>query len=348
MSVPLLLQIGTNHTISIMSLLPSIALGLIGAFGQYDTNKKNQAIADRQNRANQKMQEQQNAFNLEMWNKQNAYNDPSEQRKRFERAGLNPALMLGQFSAGQAESLTSAQGHPSVGAQMQNPLAGAVDAYVAGTNAELTKNQAELVKSQKDNQDIKNQYEAARNSIELSKLASDKKLVDKQITYYGAKTDRELLEMSQSKELHPKQLDEIQARIDKMKVDTDVQRVQEKILTEDLKAKPLERQRIAADIAHLYASIKYMAENLYLTKAQTALVYAQAHKTSQEGAKAEVDLKHAEESFDLFLRKTEADIKFADKQTESIDEKLKLGWFGQIMQGLGIGVGAFAALRTMR
>lgn len=49
-----------------------------------------------------KLQDKQNQFNLDMWNLQNEYNSPQAQMKRFEEAGLNPALMYSQGNAGNA------------------------------------------------------------------------------------------------------------------------------------------------------------------------------------------------------------------------------------------------------
>ena len=51
-----------------------------------------------------RLQDRQNEFNLQMWNLQNEYNSPAAQMKRFEEAGLNPALMYGSASPGNAMS----------------------------------------------------------------------------------------------------------------------------------------------------------------------------------------------------------------------------------------------------
>ena len=47
---------------------------------------------------------QQNAYNLNMWKLQNEYNSPANQMRRYEEAGLNPALMYGQVTPGNASS----------------------------------------------------------------------------------------------------------------------------------------------------------------------------------------------------------------------------------------------------
>lgn len=66
------------------------AFGLIGSALQYKYNSQ--------------LQEKQNQFNLDMWNLQNEYNSPQAQMKRFEEAGLNPALMYSQGNPGNATS----------------------------------------------------------------------------------------------------------------------------------------------------------------------------------------------------------------------------------------------------
>lgn len=53
---------------------------------------------------NQKLTDQQNQYNLEMWNLQNEYNSPQAQMKRFEEAGLNPALIYSQGNPGNAQN----------------------------------------------------------------------------------------------------------------------------------------------------------------------------------------------------------------------------------------------------
>lgn len=51
---------------------------------------------------NTRLAAQQNQYNIDMWKMQNDYNSPAAQMRRFEEAGLNPALMVGQISSGNA------------------------------------------------------------------------------------------------------------------------------------------------------------------------------------------------------------------------------------------------------
>lgn len=66
------------------------AMGLIGSAINYKYQSQ--------------LQDKQNQFNLDMWNLQNEYNSPQAQMKRFEEAGLNPALIYSQGNPGNAAS----------------------------------------------------------------------------------------------------------------------------------------------------------------------------------------------------------------------------------------------------
>lgn len=65
-------------------------MGLLGSYLQYQYNSE--------------LQNKQNLFNLNMWNLQNAYNSPQAQMRRYEKAGLNPALIYSQGNPGNATS----------------------------------------------------------------------------------------------------------------------------------------------------------------------------------------------------------------------------------------------------
>lgn len=68
---------------------------LLGAGIGFAGNAINQMLGQIGNR-------RQNHRMVEFWKMNNAYNHPSEQRKRLQEAGLNPALMYGQNAGGVA------------------------------------------------------------------------------------------------------------------------------------------------------------------------------------------------------------------------------------------------------
>lgn len=55
-----------------------------------------------------KLAAQQNQYNVDMWKMQNEYNSPQAQMQRFQEAGLNPNLMYGQGTPGNATSAPEA------------------------------------------------------------------------------------------------------------------------------------------------------------------------------------------------------------------------------------------------
>lgn len=63
----------------------------------------------RQNRMNVANQELEWKRNLEMWNMANTYNSPKAQMQRYQDAGLNPNLIYGQGSSGNAGTVPKYQ-----------------------------------------------------------------------------------------------------------------------------------------------------------------------------------------------------------------------------------------------
>lgn len=73
-----------NYGGSIIGALSNIGSGILGYYGQKDTNRTQKEIA-------QSAQQ----HDIDMWNMQNAYNNPSAQMQRLIDAGLNPNLVYG-------------------------------------------------------------------------------------------------------------------------------------------------------------------------------------------------------------------------------------------------------------
>lgn len=79
------------------SAISSIASPIAGYFGQKDTN-----------RTNLKLAQQARDYDTMMWNKQNEYNTPQMQMQRYTEAGLNPNLIYGQGTPGNAQQAPKA------------------------------------------------------------------------------------------------------------------------------------------------------------------------------------------------------------------------------------------------
>lgn len=82
------------------------------------TNLANYLINAATNKANRQLAEYEWSKNLEMWNLQNEYNSPTAQMQRLKDAGLNPNMMYGNISSGNASVLPKYQAPTQQGAVM--------------------------------------------------------------------------------------------------------------------------------------------------------------------------------------------------------------------------------------
>lgn len=87
-----------------MGFFGSVASGAFGLAQTAVQNQFNKEQAERQFGYDKEMAALQNQYNIDMWNMQNAYNSPASQMNRLKEAGLNPNLMYGQGSTGNASS----------------------------------------------------------------------------------------------------------------------------------------------------------------------------------------------------------------------------------------------------
>lgn len=73
--------------------------GVLNLIGVNSTNQSNQRINNEQMNVAQQMQQNDFSFQQSMFDQSNNYNSPAAQRQRYEQAGLNPYLMMGQGNA---------------------------------------------------------------------------------------------------------------------------------------------------------------------------------------------------------------------------------------------------------
>lgn len=111
--------------------------------GDYNFGK---ASADYNFDLNKQMSDYQFAKNLEMWNLANEYNSPKAQMRRFEEAGLNPNLVYGQGTPGNAGTIPryEAPRREAVGIGPTR-LPSAVESLQAYYNLEMQKKQMSMI-----------------------------------------------------------------------------------------------------------------------------------------------------------------------------------------------------------
>ena len=99
---------------------------IIGGIGKVLGNKLFQTGASQllQHKANKGLAQYSFNKNVEMWKMQNEYNNPKNQMARFTEAGLNPNLMYGKGTPGNATTMPQYQALPSSGQTFGQSVAG--------------------------------------------------------------------------------------------------------------------------------------------------------------------------------------------------------------------------------
>lgn len=141
---------------SLLGGIPSLIEGGINLIGSAFGNSAAEKQIRLQNEGNMKLAQYQYEKNLEQWQRENAYNSPRSQMQRFADAGLNPMLMYGQGSSGQAASSPQLE-MPKLAAYTDYGdmgASGAVAAFQRGQQIDqmesLREAQENLAKSQAD------------------------------------------------------------------------------------------------------------------------------------------------------------------------------------------------------
>lgn len=146
----------------ISSLAGSIAGSNAGVNAVREQNKGNMALA-----------QYQFDKNLEMWNLQNAYNSPAEQMKRFKDAGLNPNLIYGQGTSGNADA------PPKYDAPQMNAYTGFGDFGASAAGQQISNammSYAQIKKTQAETEQIR------QNTLNLGQ---EGQMLDLKLIYQG-------------------------------------------------------------------------------------------------------------------------------------------------------------------
>ena len=163
------------------TLLGGVIGGLFNKSAQKRANATNLQIARETNAQNYRIFQEQQQFNENQFNRWLDYSTPAAQRQRYEDAGINPYMAVGQLQNGTPSSaLTSANSAPMQGAQVQ-PVQGLGDALqnsierAAGVFSSMISSiaDADLKGSQKTGTDIDNQTRGRQNEANVQKTNSE-------------------------------------------------------------------------------------------------------------------------------------------------------------------------------
>jgi hypothetical protein len=147
----------------------SITAGLLGAGLQFAGNLFGNS---------QRRREQNRAFNQnkKMFDYQNAYNTPKNQMKRLKDAGLNPALMYGQGTTGNAVDYAKQQP-----AQLEDIGTGLAQSAASGA-------QLSLINSQKKLNETNAEVRAIEGAVKSGEFGIAKEMSKYQMAKLGAET----------------------------------------------------------------------------------------------------------------------------------------------------------------
>lgn len=163
------------------SVLGSLIGGGSQAAAQRRANETNMQIARETNAQNYRIFQEQQQFNENQFNRWLDYSTPAAQRQRYEDAGINPYMSVGQLQNGTPSSaLTSANSAPMQGAQVQ-PVQGLGDALqnsierAAGVFSSMISSisDADLKGSQKTGTDIDNETRGRQNEANIQKTNAE-------------------------------------------------------------------------------------------------------------------------------------------------------------------------------
>ena len=257
-----------------LPLIGNVVSGISNLFGNSSTNDTNREIARETNEQNYKMFQEQLAFTEDMWNKNNEYNTPAAQRQRFEEAGINPYMAVGQMQGGNATMATtptpnSAQvGHPMIKPNFD--FVG--ESFSAYQDARMKEQQIEQVGLDNKMKAIELMY---KNQSEILRLDRER---------------QSILESKSVSDVNRKRVDELSETIDSLKMQN---RYLEPYLTErnneqrssaQLKQEQVESERLSQEYQKMITVMdkKLKSSQIHLNTAQVSQCNAVVKQVLEE------------------------------------------------------------------
>ena len=157
-------------------IIGSLIGGAFQKSAQRAANRTNLAIARETNAQNYQIFREQNEFNKEQFNNYLQYNTPAAQRARYEDAGINPYMALGNMQNGNAQSaLTSANSAPMQATQVQpeNGMANGIQSALLNAATIMSAvSDARLKSAAADKQNLENGKFAENFAMQMAELRS--------------------------------------------------------------------------------------------------------------------------------------------------------------------------------
>ena len=327
-----LIEAGVNAGASLLG-------GVLSYFGQKSANAA----------ALERMREQNN-FAERMWNEGNAYNTPYEQRKRYEAAGINPYLALGNIQAGNAQgSVSPAPPAPvgNAGAYLGAGVTGAantaINTYLQNQliSSQVQKNLADADAVREDTPYIGRRNEADIASTEAGTESTRTKTDLDRVNVLIANAN-----LDRIKQMTPIEVQLMQANVENVTANTSLTKLQERINDWEFKyMKPLEAQELKARISQAYATIGYLVAQGRLSNAQAGLVAKMTLTEIQREKGVRLDNMLKQDDFGrrdiqfwTEMENKRAQTKYLNSQSDKTDDDNVREWFGVVMDVFNTGV----------
>lgn len=314
----------------------SIIGGLFGSKGQSSANAANLQAVRETNEQNYKMFQEQLGWTTDMWNKNNEYNTPLAQMKRYQDAGINPYMAMGNISGGNATAAATPSPNAAIApAPMQNTLAPFASAVSSAIPSALAAVSQSLSNREKATNLV---YQDARNQAEIKQLNSAGLLSDRQAAYYSAMEKRvgslmplELQQMEKHLGLTDAQINEVSAHAELLKLNAMRQKYDLDYIA------PAQLQKVNTEIWSLVEQVKNgrISANAAASQAASSMISAQAQQVDASTRKRQYDdlrfvMKDEIESrvrLNQWNSSPEANL---DVEVNSEGGKLKLPAFGEM------------------
>lgn len=271
---------------SLLGGIPSLIEGGINLIGSAFGNSAAEKQIRLQNEGNIKLAQYQYEKNLEQWQRENAYNSPRSQMQRFADAGLNPMLMYGQGSSGQAASSPQLE-MPKLAAYTDYGdmgASGAVAAFQRGQQIDqmesLREAQENLAKSQADynrqrslTEAVNRTFTEAKKAAQLFKNGLMNKYGEKQILASLSKSFQQVntMKAQEANYYSQKDLNEKRAILVEKQALHEIEKMN---LTKAQRLKVLvDMQYIRANIRKIGAEIELIGKKKNLTQNESANAY---------------------------------------------------------------------------
>lgn len=269
----------------------SLLGGVLNYFGQRSANA--QAL---------KNMREQNAFTRAMWDANNEYNTPVAQRRRYEQAGINPFLALGNIQAGNAQGVTTPSSAP-VANEMEGlgSAFGTIGSAIMQSYQQTRLNDAQIDKLHAEAESIRSGTpyvgDEAQSRISLNKSKEDlnrsqSDLARAEIMFKEASIDR-------MKTLTPLEAESFKANASKLLSDSRLADVRVRIEEYELKhIKPAEAQLLKAQLSQAYANVAYLYTLGKLNNANVGLVLQQTMTEVVRRSGVRLDNVHTQKLID--------------------------------------------------